>query len=116
MARMLSAYWPGSSRDAGKLKRPLSSVAHADGDGRADLLGADHDAFHGAFLVGRDRAGQRRRRLALRLRRAGPDHERNRAEAKRGDQSRSENSDSLHVICSFDGRRLCVWSAGRMLS
>jgi len=38
------------------------------------------------------------------------------AEAKRGDQSRSEKSDSLHVICSFDGRRLCVWSAGRMLS
>src|SRR5438128_9625117 len=23
---MLSPYWPGSSRDAGKLKRPLSSV------------------------------------------------------------------------------------------
>ena len=38
------------------------------------------------------------------------------AEAKCGDQSRSEKSDSLHVICSFDGRRLCVWSAGRMLS
>src|SRR5687768_12743586 len=27
MARMLSAYWPGSSLPAGKLKRPLSSVA-----------------------------------------------------------------------------------------
>src|ERR1051326_7502181 len=27
MARTLSAYWPGGSRSAGKLKRPLSSVA-----------------------------------------------------------------------------------------
>src|SRR3954470_13246460 len=27
MARILTAYWPGSSRAAGKLKRPLSSVA-----------------------------------------------------------------------------------------
>src|ERR671912_167351 len=27
MARMLSAYWPGSSLPAGKLKRPFSSVA-----------------------------------------------------------------------------------------
>jgi len=44
-------------------KAPLRVGHDADRDGRAVLLGGDHNAFHVAFLGGRDLAGQGRLRI-----------------------------------------------------
>ncbi len=50
----------------GEAVAALRIADHADGDGRARFLGADHHALHGAFRLGGDLPGQGDRRLGLR--------------------------------------------------